>query len=107
VVSEVDGMRDADWPDLDDQALERLLVERWLYRGMLLGVVLLVAVAVTYLGVRGIAGLVDRLTVVLLVALGLSAGGVAFGMRVHDHRIYRELRQRRASPGRSAGPGGG
>ena len=32
-------MRDAaDWQKLDDKALERLLVERWLYRGILLGV---------------------------------------------------------------------
>ncbi len=28
-------MRDTDWQDLDDEALERLLLERWLYRGIL------------------------------------------------------------------------
>ena len=37
-------MRDADWQNLDDEALERLLVERWVYRGILLGVIFLAAI---------------------------------------------------------------
>ena len=92
-------MRDEEWRGLDEEALERLLVERWLYRGMVLGVVLVSAIVTTYLGVRGISGLVDQVTVAALVALGLAAGGVAFAMRQQDLRIYRELR-RRSGPGR-------
>ena len=93
-------MRDEEWRGLDEEALERLLIERWLYRGMVLGVVLVAAIVTTYLGVRGITGLVDRLTVAALVALGLAAAGVAFHMRQHDLRVYRELRRRRSGPGR-------
>lgn len=93
-------MQNAEWQGLDEEALERLLVERWLYRGMVLGVVLVAASVTTYLGVRGITDLVDRLTVAALVALGLAAAGVAFAMRQHDLLIYRELRRRRSSPGR-------
>jgi len=91
-------MRDDDWRGLDEEAIERLLIERWLYRGMVLGVVLVAAVVTTYLGIRGVTSLVDRLTVAALVALGLAAGGVAFAMRQHDLRIYRELRRRRSGP---------
>ena len=91
-------MRDEEWRGLDEKALERLLVERWLYRGMFLGVILLAAIALTYLGVRGIGGLADQITIAVLVALGLAAGGIAFVMRQHDLRIYRELRRRRSPP---------
>ncbi len=88
-------MTHADWRNLDDEALERLLVERWLYRGMLLGVILVAAIIVTYLGLRGLAGLGDHITVGALLALALAAGAVAFQMRQQDLRIHRELRQRR------------
>ena len=88
-------MRDAEWRGLDDDALGRLLVERWLYRGLILGVVLLAAVTATYLGTRGVATFVEWLTVAALLALGLAAGAVAFGMRLQDIRIQAELRRRR------------
>jgi hypothetical protein len=91
-------MSDRDWQHLDDEALGRLLVERWLYRGMLLGVIFLAAIITTYLGVRGIAGLADQLTVGALVALALGAAVLAFNMRLEDLRIHRELRRRRAKP---------
>lgn len=87
-------MRDEEWSRLTEEELERLLVERWLYRGMLLGVVLLAAIAVTYLGLRGVTGVLDRITVAALVALALAAGAVAFHMRLQDLKIYRELRRR-------------
>lgn len=81
---------------LDDEALERLLVERWLYRGIMLGVMLVAAVGTTYLGVRGVSTLPDRLTVIALLALGVCAGAVAFVMRLVDLRVHRELRRRRS-----------
>ena len=88
-------MRDEDWLKLNDDGLERLLLERWLYRGALLGVMLVAAIAVTYLGIQGVTSLVDRLTVGALVALGIAAGVITFIMRQHDIKIHRELRRRR------------
>ncbi len=91
-------MVDGKWRELDEEGIERLLVERWLLRGMVLGVVLVAAVAVTYLGIRGVTGGAERLIVAALLALGLAAACVAFAMRQHDLRLYRELR-RRHGPG--------
>jgi hypothetical protein len=91
-------MRDGDWQGLDDDSLERLLIERWLYRGMMLAVILVAAIGATYLGARGLSGLTDQVTVVVLVALALAAASVAFVMRQQDLRIHRELRRRRAPP---------
>src|SRR6266852_107233 len=42
------------WLELDDEALERLLVERWLTRGVTLAVILIAAIAATWLGLRGV-----------------------------------------------------
>ena len=91
-------MRDTDWQDLDDEALERLLVERWLYRGILLGVLLLAAVVTSFLGIRGLVDRADQITVGALLALALAAGAVAFTMRQGDLKIHRELRRRRSRP---------
>ena len=91
-------MRDTDWQDLDDEALERLLVDRWLYRGILLGVLLLAAVVTSFLGIRGLVDRADQITVGALLALALAAGAVAFTMRQGDLKIHRELRRRRSRP---------
>ena len=91
-------MRDTDWQDLDDEALERLLVERWLYRGILLGVLLLAAIVTSFLGIRGLVDRADQITVGALLALALAAGAVAFTMRQGDLKIHRELRRRRSRP---------
>lgn len=88
-------MGNEDWLKLDDDGLDRLLLERWLYRGAMLGVMLVAAIATTYLGVQGVTSLVDRLTVGALVSLGVAAGVVSFIMRQRDLRIHRELRRRR------------
>ena len=88
-------MPDERWRELDDDALEHLLVERWLYRGMTLGVILLAAGVATYLGTRGVTTLIDQVTVGVLVALALAAGVLGFAMRQEDLRIHRELRRRR------------
>ncbi len=96
-------MRDEEWQTLNEAALERLLVERWVYRGALLGVAFLAAILTTYLGVRGIGGLADQVSVAVLVALALAAAGAAFVMRQSDLKIHRELRRRRttgSAPGR-------
>lgn len=89
-------MRDLDWQGLDDKALERLLVERWLYRGLLLAVIFLAAIVTTYLGVHGLGDRADQITAGVLVAVGLAAGAGAFVMRQGDLKIHRELRRRRA-----------
>lgn len=88
-------MRDDEWQTLGDEALERLLIERWLHRGLMLAVIFLAAVIVTYLGIRGVEGLVDQVTLGVLLALALSAAGVAWTMRLKDLKIHRELRRRR------------
>jgi hypothetical protein len=90
-------VRDEDWRRLDDDALERLLIERWLYRGLMLAVIFGAAITATYLGVRGISGLADQVTVGLVLAVALAAAAVAFIMRQQDLRIHRELRRRRGS----------
>lgn len=92
-------MKDTDWLSKDDDALERLLVERWLYRGGLLAIMLSSAIALTYLGLRGIDTLTDRLTVGAVIALGLVAGAVGVVMRLVDRRIHQELRRRRRGRG--------
>ncbi len=89
-------MKAEDWSRLDDEALERLLVERWLYRGLMLAVMLTAAIVTTYLGVRGVVTLMDQITVGALLALAVSAGVVAFVMRLADLGMHRELRRRRA-----------
>src|SRR5262245_27897349 len=68
-----DAMRDQDWRGLDDEALGRLLVERWLYRGLLLGLILVAAIVVTYTGARGLRSPVDYVTLAVAVAVGLAA----------------------------------
>jgi hypothetical protein len=90
-------VRDEDWRRLENDALERLLVERWLHRGLMLCVMFASAIVATYLGARGISGLKDQLTVGAMLALALAAGVVTFVMRQQDLRIHRELRQRRGS----------
>jgi hypothetical protein len=96
-------VRDHEWRGLDDEALGRLLVERWLYRGLLLGVILLAAIVVTYLGSRGLERPTDYLTVGAALAVGLAAAAVAFVMRAQDLKIHRELRRRHPSPPAASG----
>ncbi len=96
-------MTTQDWQDKDDEALERLLVERWLYRGALLAVMSLSAIVCTYLGIQGVITLADSLAVGAVAALGVAAGVVAFVMRLADLRIHKELRRRRRGPSGASG----
>jgi hypothetical protein len=91
----VSAMRDDAWRHLDDEALERLLIERWLRRGVMLAVILLAAIAATWFGIRGVETVLDHVTVGVFVALALAAGALGFSMRQEDLRIQRELRRRR------------
>jgi hypothetical protein len=90
-------LHDTDWQGLDDEALQRLLIERWLHRGMMLAVIFAAAVVTTWIGTRGLGGRADLLTVGVLVALALAATVAAFTMRQQDLRIHRELSRRRAA----------
>lgn len=92
-------MRDDAWRHLDDEALERLLIERWLRRGATLAVILLAAIAATWFGIRGVETVLDHVTVGVFVALALAAGALGFSMRQEDLRIQRELRRRRKAGG--------
>jgi hypothetical protein len=88
-------MNDSRWLELTDDALEKLLVERWLFRGALLVVMMTAAVLTTYVGMQGLLTFLDRVTVGALVCLTVSAGAGVFVMRNKDIRIHRELRRRR------------
>jgi hypothetical protein len=87
---------DEDWRGLDDEALGRRLVERWLYRGMMLGIIFLAAIIVSWLASRGVHSVADWVTVGVLLLLALTAAAVAFVMRGQDLRIHRELRRRQS-----------
>ena len=91
-------MNDSRWLKLTDDALEKLLVERWLFRGALLAVMMTAAVLTTYVGMQGALTFLDRVTVGALVCLMVSAGAGVFVMRNKDIRIHRELRRRRCQP---------
>ena len=90
-------MNQVKWLDLNDDALEKLLIERWFFRGILIVVMLAGAVLTTYLGSAGLPTRADRVIVGVLVCVTLLAGGGALAMRGTDLRIHRELRRRRSS----------
>lgn len=89
-------MKYEEWLKKDTETLERLLVERWLYRGGMLAVMLLSAILTTYLGIRGVATFADTVAVGAFLALAVAAAVVAFVMRLGDIRIHKELRRRGA-----------
>jgi len=88
-------MRDETWRRLDDEGLERLLIERWLLRGATLAIILLAAIATTWLGLRGVETVLDHVTVGVFLGLALAAGALGYSMRREDLRIHGELRRRR------------
>ena len=92
-------MKDADWLHKDDDALERLLVERWLFRGGLLVLMLLSAIVLSLVGMNGITGWRDTVAVGAALVLGAAAGVLSFVMRFRDGRIHAEMRRRRRSRG--------
>lgn len=93
-------MRNEEWAGLGDEALQHLLVHRWIQRGSLLCLVFLAAIVATLLGARGAGGLGERLAAGGLLALSLAAAVAVFLMRQRDLEIHRELRRRRsARPG--------
>jgi hypothetical protein len=96
----------ANWRDLKDDALEKLLVERWRFRGALLAVIFAAAVLTTYLGRDGLPTFAGRLAVSVLAGAALAAGAGALAMRGTDLRIHRELRRRRLDAGTRQDPTG-
>jgi hypothetical protein len=85
------------WQALRDEDLEGLLVERWLFRGVLLVVMLASAILTTYLGMAGANSLTDMLWIAGLLGIGFAAAATAFVMRLTDNRIHRELHRRRTA----------
>ena len=92
-------MKDPKWLEQNDEALEHLLVQRWLYRGALLAIMLACAIISVYLGIQGITTVADSVSVTALLVLAVAAGVVAFVMRLADLKIHRELRRRRGQSG--------
>lgn len=84
-----------DWKELKDSELERLFVERWLYRGALVAGMIVLAVLVTLMGARGVNSPADKAMVGLLVAFATASFFLFLLMRRHDFKIQQELRQRR------------
>jgi len=92
-------VKDGEWLGKDEETLERLLVERWLYRGAMLAIMFVSAVISSYFATRGVSTLADRVTVGALLVLAVAAGVAAFLMRLADLRIHKELRRRRRGLG--------
>lgn len=90
-------VNDFGWPKMTDAELERLLVERWVFRGALLVLMLAAAILTTYLGMQGAAAFWDRVAIGALVCLMVAAAAGLFALRSRDIRIHRELRRRRAA----------
>jgi hypothetical protein len=88
-------VKNSQWAELKDDALETLLVERWLFRGVLLVLMMVAAIFTTYLGLEGPRTFLEQLAVGILVCIAFSAGVAIFVMRNTDIRIHRELRRRR------------
>ena len=88
-------MNRVEWPDLSDDALQRLLIERWFFRGLLIAAMLAGAVLTTYLARDGLPTAADRLIASVLIVVALAAAVIAWTMRGTDIRIHRELRRRR------------
>ncbi len=95
-------MNEHEWQRLGTEELERLVIERWLYRGIMMGVMAMSAILTTYFGAQGLRTMADRLTVAALVIIALVAAIIAFSMRQHDIKIHRELHRRRQT---GSGPG--
>lgn len=87
-----------EWEGASDEELERLLVERWVSRGLVVGVLAIAAIVSTVVAARGLAASTDRLIFAALLALAVAAALTALTMRRHDLQIHRELRRRRTRP---------
>lgn len=95
-------MAEQRWKDLTEAELEHLLVERWLYRGGILALILTFAILITVLVSRGLESLADQILVGVLVFFTLLSAGVFVYLREQDRRIYRmvrDLRRRKRGAG--------
>lgn len=83
------------WEELSEDELEKLLVERWLYRGGVLVAGLVLAVLFTMVSTNGLGTLIEQVLAGVLAVLTVAAAGVFVYLRVHDRRIFVVLQQRR------------
>ncbi len=87
-------MKDTKWRTLSDEALEGLLVERWVIRGIMLVVMFASAILTTYVGMGEVNTLTDKLQIAALLVVAFTAAAAAFVMRLTDIRIHKEPRRR-------------
>lgn len=83
------------WDELPQPELEKLLVERWLYRGGLMAALVVLAIAGTLVASGGAEDLPSQILIVAVATLIVAAAAVFIAMRRRDHQMLRELRRRR------------
>lgn len=88
-------MAERPWEQLTDDELERLLVERWLYRGGVLAAAAVLAVLFTMIATRGLESFAEQAMTALLAFMMLAAVGVFVYLRQQDRKIFLALRERR------------
>ena len=87
------------WDKLPQPELEKLLVERWLYRGGLMAALVVLAVAGTLVASGGVQELPSQILIAAVAALIIAGAAVFIAMRRRDHQMLRELRRRRRGKG--------
>ena len=88
-------MAEKRWEELSEDELERLLVERWLYRGGVLAMALVLVVLFTVVSTGGLETLVEQVISGVLALFALLAAGVFVYLRQQDRKIHHMLRERR------------
>ena len=83
------------WEDFTEDELERLLVERWLYRGGVLAMGVVMVVLFTVVSTSGLETPFEQAMSAVLAVFALLAGGVFVYLRGQDRRIHLLLRDRR------------
>ncbi|MBI2941251.1 MAG: hypothetical protein HYY04_12520 [Chloroflexi bacterium] len=91
----MDSLRFDPPSDLADEQLQRLLIDRWLYRGALLALLVVLAILVTTLSAGGLDSVPRQIVVGVLIVAGGAATIVFVAMRHQDRKLYRLLRDRR------------
>ncbi len=80
------NVKDTKWRTLSDEALEGLLVERWVIRGIMPVVMFASAILTTYVGVGEVNTLTDKLQIAALLVVAFTAAAAAFVMRLTRHQ---------------------
>jgi hypothetical protein len=85
-----------EWEHLDEDGLERLVMERWLFRGGMIFAMFVLALLITFVVSRGLATFADQVLVGVMAVLVVASGITLATMRAEETRIHRELHRRRA-----------